>query len=437
MKWVGRVIRIKVVIPLVVIGAALLIFAPNLVTKGVVENAASEVLGTDVSLDAFSISPLAGSVNFRELDVTDPGQKDEAMARAIIGKGDISWLGLARKRAIVDEIEVEGPTLRLRRGPDGALNIEKLGNPPEETKPPAIPEDVLKKTDWVKTFRDWVERIRKWREKHAAEREEEAPGVKLPPQAPDRLSPRYLDLDDPRFLVRTMKLKGMTIEFDDAAKGPMPPITEASGEIRNLSSSPWTAEEPITMDLAGNLGEKGKIRLNLIADMRGGKLDFDIDIAAADVDVRSIEALLGDSLPVAWRKGTVSLDARAKMADLDSIDIQPTVGFSDVAFDPKDPKGTIAGLSATRFCEELSRIGSFAIKDLRIDGTLEAPRFHWGDTVKQLVLEGGKKLIQDKAQEAAKGLLEKVGEKAGGEAGKKIQEAGEGLLEKGLKIFGK
>ncbi|MBN1418319.1 MAG: DUF748 domain-containing protein [Planctomycetes bacterium] len=438
MKWVGRVIRIKVAIPLVVIGAALLFIAPRLVTKGVVESAASKVLGTPVSLEAFSISPLAGSVSFRELDVADPGEQGDSMAGAITGEGDLSWMGLLRKRAIIDRIDVEGPTLTLRRGEDGALNVEKIGNPPEEAKPPVVPEDVLKKTDWVKTFRDWVERLKTWREKLASEGKEEAPGVTLPPQAPDRLSPRYLELDDPRFLVRTMRLEGMTIAFDDAAKGEMPPITEVQGEIKNLSSSPWTAEEPITVDLAGNLGEKGRVHLNLIADLRLGKMDFDVKIGATDVDVRSLEPLLGDSLPVAWKEGTVSLDARAAMTGLAAIDIRPTIAFAGAAFDPKEPDGTIAGLPAARFCEELSRIGDFAIEDLRIDGTLDAPRFHWGDTVKQLVLEGGKKLVKEKAEEAAKGLLDKVGEKAGGgEAGKKIQEAGEGLLDKGLKIFGK
>jgi hypothetical protein len=164
---------------------------------------------------------------------------------------------------------------------------------------------------------------------------------------------------------------------------------------------------------------KGKV------DLRGDRLLFDLEeLDTGELPASLVQAFVGESLPVRLETGSVRVRGRVVLDGKDTLRVEPRLSFKDVSLEPKDAGGKVAGLDAAQFAkafnEASKEVGEIDIADLKITGSLSSPRFEWGDTVKNLVLEGGKAFARKQAGKAvdrgkaeAEKLLEKVPVDAG------------------------
>ena len=81
------------------------------------------------------------------------------------------------------------------------------------------------------------------------------------------------------------------------------------------------------------------------------------------------------------------------------------------------PGARIAGFDGEKFCQAVNEVGDLEISDLSIDGTLLRPEFHWGDTIKDLVISGGKAFARKQADKA----IEKESRKLQGRLEKEME----------------
>ena len=90
--------------------------------KEMVERKLSAALGARVTIDALNVSLLGGSLDVTGMTVTADGTIEPLLIVRRI-KADVAMSAMLRKEVVIRSVVVEGPTLSLVRGADGALNL--------------------------------------------------------------------------------------------------------------------------------------------------------------------------------------------------------------------------------------------------------------------------------------------------------------------------
>jgi hypothetical protein len=429
-KWV----RWKVVIVFAVLGGGLYFLGLNPLAHQQINSLGSDgSAGARFSVEKVGLGLLQGRSSFDLFQLATPGKtvkvEDEEKARVAKADEIVCDLGMddfLRKRFAVDEVGITRPLLRLERRADGTINVGDIG----QTEPQ---EPEGKPTDWVEAIKEWGGKLKKRieeRQRKAAEEREK--GSKPPEQKGMRadysLAATYPFEDQPRALVRKLRAEALEIQFKDAT-GELqpPPIKNGKIEILNLSDRPEVVKEPIQLSISGEI-EGAPIEITGTIDLRKigeGAAAVASNILFFNVKAKGmplqnvVQAFAGDSLNATFEKGTADLDAEIRLTDLTALSIRPPAAdkalfaLHGVQMQAK-PGAKIAGFDGEKFAQAVNEVGDLEIKDLEIGGTLTSPEFKWGDTVKTLVLEGGKAFAKkqaqkgiDKGTEKAQGLLDK------------------------------
>lgn len=457
LKW----IRWKVVIVLAVLFGGMYFFGLNpLARRQINELGAGGDLGARFKVDTVDLGLLEGRASFdRFLLGTPRGKTEEAKERVASADQIVCDLGMAdllSRRFAADELSITKPILSIQRRKDGTINVGEIGSK-EPEKPSGKP------TDWVKAVNEWMEKLKK----RAEERRKKQGEGEKPEKAREKgLKADYTKVITypferiPRALVRKMSAQALEVRFEDETGAiKPPPIKNCKLEITNLSDRPEYSELPIGISLSGEI-ENAPIQITGTIDLRhleaGGppieKNDLNLRITASNIPLQQVvQSFAGESLEATFDKGTVDVNAEVRLNDFLNLKVNPLASelplfaLRGVHLTPK-PGSKIAGFDGAQFCNAVNEVGELEVKDLEIGGTLLQPEFKWGDSIKELVLSGGKAYAKKQAQkgiEKAQGALEKELEKnpqlkkalPGGVDAQKTLEQGAGGALDGL--FGK
>ncbi len=379
-----------------------------------------------------------------------------------------SMVELLRGRYVLDEVIVHVPRLTIERRPDGSTNVGDLGEAeaPEEVEPPK------ESTDWLEVVKKWHERLEKWKKRlpkgdgEDEEAEEEAGGETETDRsggfADYSKRAKFPFAQRAGVVARTVELKGLQIDFaDDDSGKKLPPLVDAEATITGLSSRPSVHDSPTQIRLRGKIAG-AEIRLDTDVDLRGAANLFKFSFDAEGLPAALVEAFVGESLPVSLREGLVSLRADIKIEGDSVLEVTPRLALKGVQVATKDGHDRVAGFPAEKFVGTLndasSELDELVIDDLRITGSLRAPRFEWGQTLQDLIVMGGQAFarkqiaagvargqellgregekIREQLEKSGlpKGLkdgLKEIGEELP-EAGESLEKAAGGLLKRGL-----
>lgn len=416
--------RLIIAIPVLVILAAFFWLITGPLMKTAAEEGASRALCTEVSFDAFSVSPFSGTITFAGLIVQDQSKPDENLLMAEKGEGVLSIYELLRGRAVIDKLALTNVKCNVEREEDGSLNIEDLGTPPEEQKPATEAEKKeAEKTDWVETARKAAEKIKQWVEKkQKEEKERQAGGEHEPPEVPAEKLPEawaeYLSLDEPVFVIRELTIDGLEVDLSDAREGKdpakpgMPSLTKGRMSLYNLSSNPMILPDPIQYKLHGNFGALGTLGFEVgEVDLRMDKpVGFSVKAIAKGIDLKALGLLCGLSLPVVTESGEVNMETTLSLENFFKVDLTPLVDISKLKLSPLAGHDKLVGIPSKEFCQAVNHAGGLSLNGLHIGGTFSSPEFTWDqafqESLKKLMVDAGKGYLMD---EATKHLNKHVG----------------------------
>jgi hypothetical protein len=377
---------------------------------------------------------------------------------------DLSVKELMRERLVVEKVKIRTPRMTIVRRPDGSTNVGDLGGEaPEEEA--GKEEEEKGPLDWVETAVDWYKKIQKWREKlpggKDAEKEEKGEKEEIDYYAREI---RYPFNERPRVVVEEIVAEDLEVQFkeeDEPGSDLLPRLRQGLFRLTGLSSRPAQHASPIQLELGGELGGDkigwAAFGLEGTLDVTGkGEPHVALDVGAKGLPPGVIESFIGESLAVSLDRGRVDLEVKLNLSLADGAGrfiepFKPTLRFHGMRLAAKDPSRKVAGFPAEDFVKAFNEASSalssesepIEIADLEIGGSLTSPEFRWGDTVKNLVLQGGKafarkqlKQAEDLAQKEAAKLgkkVEKEVERAIGdsEAGKEAKKAIENVLPAG------
>ena len=416
-KW----IRWKVVIVLAVVVGTLYFLGLNPLATRQINGLGNTSKAARWAVDGVDLGFLAGDFELSNLFVATAEAAEAAATQveksevfsAITTNFDLSMNHLSRKRFVVEEVAIDTPRLSVDRRPDGSTNIGDLGGDDSESPDDEGPDTTDDEpTDWYESAKKWYERIEKLREKMSGDDDDESKDDD--PGATDESGASEIDyyarrvvypfLSRPTMIVERVVAKGLEIDFSeskaeadstgDTASGSFAKLSNGNLSLTGLSNRPSKHSEPIRLTLDGTLGTS-PLRLEANVDLTKPLSSYSLTFDSGEIPASIISSFVGESLPVSIAKGTirVRVDQMSLQGD-DSIQLKPVLTFRGVELATRDG-AQVAGQSATAFVNafnEASRaMGEEALEiaDLRIDGTLERPQLHWGDTVKNLVLKGG------------------------------------------------
>ena len=100
--------------------------------KEFVERKLSSVFDARVTIDALNVSLLGGSLDVAGVTVTAHGSIEPLLLVRRI-KADVAMGAMLRKELVIKSVVIEGPTVSLVRGADGATNLPKRDAKPANT----------------------------------------------------------------------------------------------------------------------------------------------------------------------------------------------------------------------------------------------------------------------------------------------------------------
>jgi hypothetical protein len=440
-----RWVRWKVVTVLAVAIAAFYFLGLDKMALSKINQAGDGSRAARWSITDVALGILAGDVRLQDLQVATvrkpeaaagAGEAKEEVFHTAAADLDISVYEFLKGRYVVDQMELSAPRMKMVRRADGTVNAGDLGGPPEE--PPAETKPARSPRDWYESLKKWherIEKVRKWVPSRTSK--ERKPGF----TADYSRAATYPFEGRPSFVVRKIAGSNLEIELrDESSAQPLPPLKNGKLEIRELTSSPTVQAEPTELDLSGDLGGT-PLAIKGTVDLRGGKGLFSLNAETGDLPASLVAALVGESLPVNLKTGSVSLRARVLLDGEDRLEVVPRLAFKKLQLEPKDPRGKLAGFDAaqftTAFNEAAGELEEVVIEDLKITGSLSAPRFEWGDTVKNLVVSGGKAFARKQAEKGLEKGREALGKEldklpVGKDVKEKLKDVDLKSIEKGL-----
>lgn len=349
-----------------------------------------EALMEDAEIGKVSCSIFSGEVVIEDLKVGGQGESGKETLSARRAHANISIVDLLRRKAVIENLELDRPRLRLETDEDGKLVILKKHE--EKDKEAGLdPGEIYERAkdtygkienarDWVQKFRDLMSYIQA-RDDVAAE----------DPVAYARLF-GYTKLPElgPRVVVKSIKVSGLDLEL--SGDGGLS-LRDFGVHGQEFSSDPARHTEKMSAKTDGKLGDQdpATFLLKSLASGLDGTLHVDLEkMAVANLGVDLLQPLVADTLPFLLKKGTVALDiggAQDWIKGDGTCDLTARLILKDLNIAPRQGVSTLAGIDATQLCAAVSDAGTFGL-DVRITGHLSDPEIDVGNTMDNLMRLG-------------------------------------------------
>ncbi len=383
---------------------------------------------------SFNFSLVGGQLHIQDLQVTNPKNPKENLfsAKTIDCKVDMS--ALMRKQFLVENVTLENPKLAVAREQDGSLGIEPQAAPGSAA---AAQPAQASGNDWASKGKDYLDRAKKKYEERKKQEEEKkkqegsdaAKAAQKDALAKAQAQESFMDrlseglpgendaLHASAWVVRAVNLTGFGVDFQDP-QSQAPSFAFKEGHLLELAQNRQENGKATVLDLLGAIVDAGG------ANPHGQvKLDFSIDPPPADgspvawklhaelssVDLHQADNLIAGAVPLAFDKGTATLTVDAVGHGIDGdLDSQPKMSFKGVAAKARHPGDKIAGMDASKVAEEVTNCGDFDLNDFHVTGSLISPKVDSGNTLKDLVVQGGLNYGKKKATEAVDKAVDKA-----------------------------
>ncbi len=393
----------------------------------------------------FDFSLIRGRFFLKKLEITNPKNPKENLLTAEELEGKVSFAALLRRQFLVERIAVKNPALAVARESDGSLGIEP--KPPAGTPPPPAAG-----TDWSSKAKSYLERAKKEydeRQKKKAEVKKDGKGETKPAEpakkpasfaqmidrAQEGLPGENEDLLASRWVVKEVVLSGFAVNLQDP-QNTAPSFAFNSGQVLEVAQNRIENGKATVYDLVGTLVDtakktQGNIKLKFTQDPPdkadpSKPVGWTLHAELGEVDLHETDGLFAEAIPLSFEKGkaTLVIDATGHGLDGD-LDAKPKISFKEIIAKARRTNEKIAGFDSVKVAEEVTNCGEFELNDIRITGSVLAPKVELGDTIKNLVVEGGKAYAKKKATELGTKAVDKATEKATEELNKKVPGAGE------------
>jgi len=360
-----------------------------------------------ISVDKVTVWPLTLLCVLKDLKVFDPD--NEAQRIAMIKKVSVrvSVLALLSKRLVISKLSVKGAEINLRGEADGSFNIQKLAEtkkPESEEKKPGVLYRFKGKKDWFGRISEMVKK--KFSDKKTPREIARTKEVeKITGEVVELPKGRRVKFVTPKdryiFEIKNLSIGDSRLVLDDGS-GKTLDIENASVTLKDLRMDPKAGVRFSKISAKGEIQQSGKavgsIDIQYAQSLKGEKEKVLIDLSAREVDLVATRFIYGDSLPIEFSGGTLTLSSETKILDgkIDSTHLVILAGHN------AKPRGGMLAVGVVPMpviCDALNKINPARI-EFQITGTLEAPKF-----------EGFQKALLDLVKPSMAGSVESLKEK--------------------------
>ena len=381
------VLRWKLVLGVIVVFALAGWLGAAAAIDGGLSSVIEDVLMEEAEIGQVSCSVFSGDVLIEDLRVGAPGGETLTAKRA---RCNVSVLDLLRRKAVIENLELDEPRMKLRTDADGKLVLQKKHEERDRARgldPREILDRASETYGKIETATDWAQKVRDLMAYLRARDE-------VMEQSPSDIArfegaTKLLELG-PRFVVESVRVSGLKLTL--AGDGG-PELKDFKIAGKEISSDPARHTTPMSMLTAGLLGSDNPATFLLDSLARGDRGALRLDVNAmevANLGVELIKPLFGDTLPFLLQRGTVALhlggDDDYVLGNGD-CDLGARLVLKNIGIAPRPGVTTLAGINATELCAAVSDAGTFGL-DLRITGSLLSPEIDVGNTMDVLMQVG-------------------------------------------------
>ena len=269
-----------------------------------IESGLARVNGATVEVEEVDFAPFAGRMYLRGLQVANARDLDHNVFESREMGAMLSLPQLLRGRVVIDRAVVDRARLSARR--ETRAERWPSGRPPTEEPAPEPPEEgeplekYLKKAKAIKKrieqVQYYLERLQSFRDKADRPTKEEAE------ERADRwgyseLAASYLIKDSPRFVLRELQIRDMTVSDDRS------PLT---CRMTDLSNNPRLLDAPLTAQVEQTDGSPGRGKVELGYQREGSPMN--IRLTVRGIPVQKISGELAGDAPLDMKDGRLAVD---------------------------------------------------------------------------------------------------------------------------------
>ena len=368
--------------------AALIVpfFAGTLTTSS-----ASWVVGSEVAVEQTSFNLFTGGLKLSDLSVQDPKQPIENLIEIPSVTLDVGMMPLLAKRVVFNRVVISDASLHVVREADGTLNIDNTVTAGAATGFDASgyiewAAEHAKDVDWLGLLRRLGKSLRQ---------------LKLPVYGEDsyasyRGGRSFLGFRPP-FAIERLEIGRVLVTLEDDFshddRAPLPPVTLLEVEISGLAFPTVLREEPIRVELRGQLGDdlESGFRLSATFESDEAVLRARFEFSMTRVDLARIARVYATTLPVAIQSGLATVEG-SLVLDAGEASGVLSLLLEDLQLDAL-PGRPLLGLPAETSVRVLQGINRYAegvpvVFATSIGGSSESPDIEWQAPLLEIAREG-------------------------------------------------
>lgn len=368
-------------------------------------------MNTSARIDRLEFSLMQGTMRIEGLRIDDPLDRQNWLFTADSMDFELVMSSLFKRKLEAKRLELHSPRTRVTRRPGDEGESGPIW---KDVDPSEVYEKAKEIYSGYEKARDWYGKIQRVLAEIRARQ-----AVQGDVELMKRLYRRTpLPEVGPRFVLHRLAIDGIEVNLE--GQDGLPKFRAGSLQALGINSSPQYFKDATTFALASRLdddqGPAFRLQADLVSSV-GGFLTTQFSGLLEKIDVKRLENLVGEHLPVSLLDGKMSLTWNGSIKDLANVDLRPVLVFENLKVRPKPGFAKVAGFASDLFSKELSLAGTFALTDIRIHGDLFAPEIDLGSTIPTLMKMGGKAFAESIGKQMAQELLGRIsGQIPGGEA---------------------
>jgi hypothetical protein len=363
-----------------------------------------------ISLDKAEVWPLTLNIKLINLKVFDPDDTSKRIISVPQASFRVSIIGLFSKRIAVSHAVLNNPEISLEGKSDGSFNVQNIA---KRTGEKPIDMEAPKNKDVFGRLYNIIKSnfSKKQAERAAQKRKEQRQVTRTIENLPKGKLVRFktvkylleiADLDFNNAMISFKSAEGNTIE-----------ITEAKIQLRDFGIDPELGMRlgsfVVNATLSKDKVKFGGVYAKGISRYVHEEPNLNLDIQLKEVNLKPLEFIYQDSLPVIVEKGVINLTSKTSISP-ESLNSKNDLHLKEYFLSPKENIDISKGFMPMNIvCDALNKLGTIDL-NFDITGTPEKPEF---------------KGFQESLDKLIKPVLNEIGEK--------IQEQGFKALENFLK----
>lgn len=395
-----------IIIILVIVHFAVGFFISPAIT-GFVITQLNKYTAAKISLDRAELWPLTLNVKLTNLKIFDPDDTSKRIIDVPNASFRLSVPGLLSKRIVISHAVLNNPEISLEGRNDGSFNIQDIVKR-EERKPIGI--EVAKHKDVFGRIYNIIKGnfSKKQAAANAQKRKEQERVTKTVEKLPQGKLVRFKTAKYSLEIV-DLDFNNATISFK-SAEGSSMEIREAKIQLRDFGVSPELGMKigsfMVNAILLKDKVELGGVSVKGVNRYINYEPHLNLDVQLKKVNIKPLEFIYQDSLPVKVEKGILDLASKTAISP-GSLNSRNELHLREYALLPKDNFTVVPGFMPMNVvCDALNELNAIDL-NFDITGTPEEPEF---------------KGFKESLNKLIKPVLNKIGERIKGQGFKILED---------------